>query len=130
MEVWFITLVSKSNALSIFFLLDKHIFVNNHLQNLVAFWHSVNIKIIRERDRDREIASLHYTICKWHIKKAWLSVFQYFDFSIGYSGTTCQTKTTLCSTLNCESNAQCNEEIGCYCPEGKILTEYKACKCL
>ncbi|XP_065921864.1 uncharacterized protein [Magallana gigas] len=46
----------------------------------------------------------------------------------GYSGATCQTKTTLCSTLNCGSIAQCHEEIGCYCPEGKILTDNKACK--
>eukprot|EP00105_Crassostrea_gigas_P030833 XP_011453294.1 PREDICTED: uncharacterized protein LOC105346438 isoform X1 [Crassostrea gigas] len=46
----------------------------------------------------------------------------------GYSGATCQIKTTLCSTLNCGSSAQCNEEIGCYCPEGKILTDNKACK--
>ncbi|XP_056017716.1 sushi, von Willebrand factor type A, EGF and pentraxin domain-containing protein 1-like isoform X1 [Ostrea edulis] len=45
----------------------------------------------------------------------------------GYSGTSCQTQTTLCSTLNCGS-AMCNEEIGCYCPEGKVLAENKACK--
>ncbi|XP_062579451.1 sushi, von Willebrand factor type A, EGF and pentraxin domain-containing protein 1-like, partial [Saccostrea cucullata] len=46
----------------------------------------------------------------------------------GYTGGTCQTKVTRCSTLNCGSVAMCNEEISCYCPEGKILTENKVCK--
>ncbi|XP_062613367.1 uncharacterized protein LOC134275144, partial [Saccostrea cucullata] len=46
----------------------------------------------------------------------------------GYSGGTCQTKVTRCSNLSCGSEAMCNEEIGCYCPEGKIFTENIVCK--